>query len=227
MSTNNRGRNPEVFDEQLILRIIDDCKRGLKLKGKIKYMDVYRFASDGFNNGKYPYLKRKLSDDYWRKPNRQGKQLVDKVNAFTEEHLPAIGTSESNEILINTEDAVNRLFSGSAKDKNQLINTLRINEMKAKQFFSRLSRIEKELQNEREQKLYWKNRFERIQTIIFQLMEYSASKDFPIENIMNTGRTRTKPVTNILESVFSNDPTISYEFESYIVSKSTERNDKV
>jgi|SRR5690606_215264 len=223
---NNPGRKPQIFNDQLILDIIYECKKELSIKGKIKYSQVYQYALENFNNEKYPFLKKKLSEDYWRKNGRQGKELIDKVNAV-EEVLLKKDNDEESALVVNTEDAVNKLFTGGNKEQKQLIDKLRNNEVNAKKFYKKALKLEEELRNEREQKILWKEKAGRLQIIIFQLLEYSGSKNFPIENIINTGKTRNEPVNKILQSVFSDEPTIGYDFTQYINNNNSNQSSKV
>lgn len=213
----NAGRKRDEYEEQLILNIIYECKSELKINGKISYSQVRDFALNKYKEKHYPFLSKPLSDDYWRKIGKQGRTLIDKVN---EPELKDIEeTIEDEDNVIKTEEVINKLFNGNSKDKEKLINLLRINEVKAKAYSQKSERLAEELEKEKAQKDEYKKKADELQILIFQLMEYSASKDFPIENLMNTGKTRTKPVTNILELAFSNHPEIAYDFEEYLSHK--------
>lgn len=210
-----KGRKAVIYEEQLILNIIYNCMDELKIKGKVKYSQVYKYALKKYNEGVYPFLNDPLSEDYWRKANRQGKDLIDKVNQIDEVYITSSVNEENAETIIQTEDAINKLFNGNEKDKKKLIDHLRINEVKAKKFYKQIAKLQTELNEEKEQKEMWKDKAENLQTILFQIMEYSASKNFPIENLINTGKTRTDGTTNILEMLFSDDPTIGFEFKDF------------
>lgn len=219
MKTTNKGRKSVIYDEDLILGIIYDCKSKWKIKGKIPYSKVTEYTKR--NLTKYPFIKGTLSEDYWRKIGRQGRELVDRVNDV--ETMPLVGDSNSvideSETFTNTADTVNKLFTGSEKNKKLLIDSLRINEVKARNFYKKNKRLYQDLNIEREKMQVWKKKANRLQTILFQIMEYSASKNFPIENLINTGATRTSPVNKILDTVFSDDPTIGFDFEQYYEDK--------
>jgi len=58
-------------------------------------------------------------------------------------------------------------------------------------------------------------------------MEYSKKKDFLVENLFNTGKTRTKPVDLILSSMFGDDPSIGFEFEQYMDQKESQSDNVV
>lgn len=213
--TTTKGRKAVIYEEQLILNIIYNCIDDLKIKGKVKYSQVYKYALKKYNDGEYSFLKNSLSEDYWRKTNRQGKELIDKVNQIDEVYIATNANEENGETIIQTEDAINKLFNGNEKDKKKLIDHLRINEVKAKKFYKQTVKLQTELEKEKEQKEIWKNKAENLQTVLFQIMEYSASKDFPIENLINTGKSRKNGATNVLEQIFSDDPTLGFEFKDF------------
>lgn len=211
--THSRGRKAVIYDEQLILNIIYQCIKDLKIIGKIKYSQVHKYAFKQYSAGEYEFLKSPLSEDYWRKNSRQGKELIDRVNQINEVTLNNKSASGTSETIIHTEDAVNKLFTGQAKDKKRLIDHLRINEVKAKKLYKQTKQLQTALENERKQKEGWKNKAENLQILLFQILEYSASKEFPIENLINTGKTRTASVTNILEHIFDDDPAFAFDFQ--------------
>lgn len=225
----NRGRPVKKYNQDEIENIVKLCKKELGIIGLIKYSVIYKFALELFNDGKISY---QLSEDFWRKPNRQGTLALQAINEIIEDTVHA-GESEVTK-TISTFDAVNKLYTGKVKDKKELINKLTLNEVKAKQYIRKNSQLEskvKKLQNEvldlKEQREQLKAKVDELQNVLFKFMEYSKMKDFPVENIFNTGKTRTKPVDLILKSMFGDDPSIGFDFERYIKQKEAQTDNMV
>ncbi|MDQ0228865.1 hypothetical protein [Metabacillus malikii] len=214
------------FDEDKILEIIHQFKKDMKVKGKVKPRQVFEYVAENYDLGKYPFLPKKPSYDYWRKWDYQGKKLIEKVNSINTEPVLKNDETEDSGELIDTEDAVHKLYTGNKKDKQKLINSLRINEVKAKKYFKRMHKLEKQLEEEKEQKNKYKQQADALQTILFQIMEHSASQGFPVDNLINTGKTRTQPVQMILEQIFADNPLDGYQFDQYQNEKAAERNNQ-
>ncbi|WP_375089157.1 hypothetical protein ACDZ29_25570 [Peribacillus sp. RS7] len=218
------GRNRDIYPEQIIKNIILKCAEDEAIVGEIPYSQVRDFAYKLFYDGKLPkdIFRKKLSDDFWRKKDRQGCQILKEINDARMDSV-----KEGKELMIvKTEREVNNLFIGQLKDKKRLIQRLKINEYAA----SKLNEEKKILKNKikkievdmdllikEKEKLKVKN--QELQLLLFQFMEYSKKKGFPVENIYNTGKTRTEPVSGILRSVFSSNPMLGFEFENYIKDK--------
>ncbi|MBT2605580.1 hypothetical protein J7E55_21600 [Bacillus sp. ISL-53] len=217
----DRGRPAKKYNQEEIENIVIACRDENKINGLLKYSVVYKYALQLYEEGK---IKDKLSEDFWRKPNKPGTLAIKKVNEILED-VVKVDEGET-EKLISTRDAVNKLFTGKDKDKKELINKITINEVNAKKFIKKNKKLndkiislELEIQRLTEQRDAWKQKNHEMQTVLFKFMEYSKKKGFPVENIFNTGQTRTKPVDIILSSMFGENPTIGFDFEKYIEEK--------
>ena len=212
------------FNEENILNLIYDYKKDMKIIGKVKPRQVYEYVAENYELKKYPFLNKKPSYDYWRKWEYQGKKLIEKVNSINTEPVITNGDFEDVGEFVNTEEAVYKLFSGNGKDKQKLINILRINEVKAKKYFKRVRRLETQLEEELKLKNDYKQQVDSLQTILFQMMEHSATKGFPVDNFINTGKTKSESVKMVLEKVFSDNPISAYEFEQFQKQKKNKKN---
>ncbi|WP_040204054.1 hypothetical protein [Neobacillus jeddahensis] len=217
----SRGRPAKKHNQEEIENIVKACRDEYKINGLLKYSVVHKYALQLYEEGK---IKDKFSEDFWRKPNRQGTLAIAKINQIL---VDVVKVDESEtEKTISTLDAVEKLFTGKEKDKKELINKMSINEVKAKQYINKSKKLkdkiishELEIQRLKEQRDEWKQKTLEMQNILFKFMEYSKKKGFPVENIFNTGHTRTKPVELILSSMFGENPTIGFDFEMYIEEK--------
>lgn len=217
----NRGRPAKQYDQEIIENIVKMCKEENKIIGVLKYSVVYKYALELYEDGKIDY---KLSEDFWRKPNRQGTLAIAKFNEIIENTVQ-VDESET-ERTVSTLDAVNKLFTGREKDKKELINKLTLNEVKASQYIkknkhlkNKVQQLESKVNDMKEQRDFQKARADELQLVLFKFMEYSKSKGFPVENIFNTGKTRTEPVEKILGNLFVDNPTVAYDFDRYLIEK--------
>lgn len=210
------GRKKSIYDKEFILNIIYDCIQSNHITGIVKNSEVYKHALDLYSEGK---IDIKLSDDYWRKPERQGTQILAEVN-----YQRINDTSKEIKItqVLNTEDVVEEYFEGSAVSKKKLINKLRFNENRAKseimqndKLTNKMGTLIHEVSSLKEQLADNKQKADTLETVLFQFMDYSQSQGNNMTNLMNTGKTRTKPVEKMLESLFSEHPDTAYNFEQY------------
>lgn len=216
------GRKPKLYEEQVILDLIYSCISEKKIVGKVEYQVVYPYCLELYEDKKINF---KLSEDYWRKPGRQGTELLKKVNKVA---IDDIKVDEDDIVsIVDTEDAINKLYDGKESNRKKLLDTLKLNEVKLRRYIKeckrlnkKLNTLEDELTTKKQDVQEWKNKAEELQRQLFLIMEYSESKNFPIVNILNTGRTRTEAVDMQLKSLFGDNPTIGYEYEQYIQKKS-------
>ena len=72
-------------------------------------MDVYRYSKDLFENGEIEYN----IESFWRKG--EGRDTIDKTNQVMQHHIP--NEVQEDESIINTNDIVNKFFTGKTSDK--------------------------------------------------------------------------------------------------------------
>jgi hypothetical protein len=201
-----RGRPKKEIPKNVVQDLIYRYTKDYNVTGKIGYMDVYRFSQELFKNGE---IEHDIGEFYWRKG--EGRDAIDKANkVIVHSHKDPFVDDES---FINTEDAVNKFFSGNKADKQKLIGALKMNEIKLQKYIQRTNNLEKELyalkqdiEKEREQSIKWKKDVEKYEERMFQWMELSINKDIPLINILSTGKSRTKTVEELLKSIFSENP---------------------
>lgn len=203
----NKGRPKIYIPENIVKEIIYRFSKERKTSGKIKYMDVFRYSNELFKNKEIQY---EISEFYWRKG--EGRNLIDKANEVI---THSITTTDENldETVIDTEDAVNKFYTGKKQDKDKLIGALKINEQKLKQYIKRTSRTEKQLSESREQIRILKEKIDNLnqqltkyENKLFEWLELSNNKNVPLYNLLTTGSSRTSIVENLLKSIFSDNP---------------------
>ncbi|WP_394191434.1 hypothetical protein [Paenisporosarcina quisquiliarum] len=211
MST--KGRKPQIYPGEIIDKIIYQYLQLNKNTGLIKYLDVHRFSQELFNKGE---TLNNFSEDFWRKPGRQGRKAIDGANEVLEHTISVSGISEDK--VIDSIDAVNKFFIGKNENKEKLIGALLINENKLKKYILKNQKIESDLKkriNEIEllkgvNQNYLKmlNEYEKI---FFQWLDASSHEDVPLINLITTGKTRNKVVQHLFNTMFSENPNQGYE----------------
>lgn len=217
------GNREKLYPPAIIKNIILKCAEDEAINGEIRWTDVLKYATKMFNEKKLPKeIDKPLKEDYWRRDWRQGYKILKEVNEIRDASIKQ-GVNYS---VIETEKEVHSLFTGKDADKARLIQKLKINEIIAKKLIDekdklgqKIVKLEQSKDSYKEQRDEWKDRFNQIQILLFQFMEYSKKNGFPVENIYNTGKTRSTPVDRILASIFGDKATFGFEFEQYLTKK--------
>jgi len=194
------GRKQKIYPQKEIDSILDLYIEEEDVYGKIEYLKVHRFALNLYENQKIPY---KLSEDYWRKPNRQGRMTIDNYNNVIVDNVLASNKREIT--IVNVEDAV-------LKNKGNLdilISTLKTNEEqlricieKENELELKVKKLENALQEEKQKNKILEEKSDILQTTLFQFFEYGTSTDVPIINLLNSGKTKHKRVKNAFDKIF-------------------------
>ncbi|HEF5706559.1 hypothetical protein OCD79_00175 [Bacillus wiedmannii] len=206
MTGRRRGRPKAEYPVHIIQNIIYRYSKEKKIKGKIQYMEVYRFSQELFQKGEIEY---NMKEFFWRKGT--GREHIDKANEVLTHSIA--GNTQEDEIIINTEDAINKFFTGKQADKNKLIGTLKINENKLKKYIQKCKILEKQLSEakgaitEQKEKIkHSQNKIDTYEETLFQWLELSNNKNIPLYNLMTTGKTRTPFAHELLRFIFSENP---------------------
>lgn len=226
----NKGRKPKIYPKEIIENIIYQYIQMNKNNGLIKYMDIYRFSNELYETRASPYY---FSEDFWRKTGRQGRQAVDKANEIFE-HTVSLSAQE-DEKVVDTMDAVNKFFQGKEANKEKLTGALLINENKLKKYIQRnkkfsmdLSKRDKTITSLKEENHLLKQRLTEYEELFFQWLDSSSHEDTPLINLITTGKTRSKVVQKLFETMFNENPVKGFEkFEDYRVNKRNEKEHNV
>ncbi|MDI3091476.1 hypothetical protein QJ133_10075 [Priestia megaterium] len=204
----NKGRKPKMYPQDEINQIVFIYTQQPENTGLIKYMNVYRFALNLYETGQIPY---KLSDDFWRKTGRQGRNTIDKTNEIYEYSVP-YSESEDDKV-IDSEDAINKFFEGKESNKDKLLGAVQINEKKLKRYIhktkdlsKRLSNKDKKLSELKIENQLLKEKLNKYEEYFFQWLDASIDPDTPLINLITTGKTRSKVVDNLFNNMFSEEP---------------------
>ncbi|MFC3749288.1 hypothetical protein [Paenibacillus sp. GCM10012306] len=222
-----------IYGEEIIDEIIHRYIALNNITGEIEYSGVRDFAfhlwnikDPLFTNKMYYqlidpktdelpkkkiYKNIKLSDDFWRKPQYQGRQRIDAVNNLlsetvskantVEQHIPKIDTiiemhKNSPTLLKMHLNRFEKLIKSCLSREKKL-------EEKVEELLGNISEIKKEKKRIEKQN-------QALQDTLFKLFEYSYSRDVPLENQLNTGKGRSNIVERALRDTFSGDPSSFY-----------------
>lgn len=199
-----------------------------KINGEIEYSNVRDFALELYNK-KHPifteklyyqlvdsstgelsdkiYKNIKLSDDFWRKPQYQGRQMIDEANKLLSK--TAAKPSKRQSIIPNTDFLVETNKSNIPQLKLQLKpleEQLRSNIRLIEKLEGKIRELETVISSLKEEKLDLKKKIDALQDSLHKFFEWSAASDIPLKNQLNTGKGRMKHVEAALKAAFSGDP---------------------
>ncbi|MCM3323297.1 hypothetical protein [Cytobacillus kochii] len=217
---NNRrtpGARPKEYSEEIIREIIYRYRQQVQPTGRIPNEKVYKFAKNLVNseihdtNDILNNLDKKYgSEDFWRKNNKKtgkpnlGKKLVDEANELKNYYIK---DSVNNTTKIpSVEDAVYKL-----NDKEDLIEALKPLEDLCIKLAEKEVKLSEEIDKLKEKLTYHKNKSERQEDAIFKLARYGRTNKGLVNNILNTGSSKSKLVSEALESIFINPMEFLYD----------------
>ncbi|OFD66067.1 hypothetical protein BWGOE6_03920 [Bacillus mycoides] len=203
----SRGRKPNLYPKDILLKIIDDFLRNQENVQIIRYKEIFLYALEEYNKG---ILDFKLSEDFWRKPGRQGKLLVDEIN---KKRSALIENNNQYIEIISTNDVINRLSQDTPATKKKIINQLKVNEYGYRKISTRYNQLkEKEAKMTQEiiklkaEIVNLKDNNEIYQNVLFQWANLSSVKDLDLINLITTGKTRSATVEQLFKDIFKEQP---------------------
>ena len=203
----SRGRKPKIYPKDILLKIIDDFLRNQGDIQIIRYKEIFLYALEEYNKG---ILDFKLSEDFWRKPDRQGKLLVDEIN---KKRSALIENNNQYIEIISTNDVINRLSQDTPATKKKIINQLKVNEYGYRKISTRYNQLkEKEAKMSQDiaelkaEIVNLKDNNEIYQNVLFQWANLSSVKDLGLINLITTGKTRSATVEQLFQDIFKEQP---------------------
>ncbi|MGE7024459.1 hypothetical protein [Solibacillus cecembensis] len=222
MANKSRLYGEDVIKE-IIYRYIDENN----IAGEIEYSNVRDFALKLWENKDHLFTQKmyyqlidkntgetsdkiykniKLSDDFWRKPQYQGRQQID---AFNDVLSKTVARTSKREFYIpNVEFVIDKFKHNITQLKlnlKPLEAQLKKSILQEEKLENRIKNLIEDNSNLKNQKndLYIQN--QKLQDALYKMFEYSASRDIPLENQLNTGKGRTKRVEEALKDVFGDN----------------------
>ncbi|MCI0766540.1 hypothetical protein [Bacillus sp. TL12] len=199
----SRGRKPNLYPKDILLKIIDDFLRNQANVQIIRYREIFLYALEEYNKG---ILDFKLSEDFWRKPGRQGKLLVDEIN---KKRSALIENNNQYIEIISTNDVINRLSQDTPATKKKIINQLKVNEYgyrkistRYKQLKEKEAKMTQEIVELKAEIANLKDNNEIYQNVLFQWANLSSIKELDLINLITTGKTRSATVEQLFQDMF-------------------------
>lgn len=203
----SRGRKPKIYPKDILLKIIDDFLRTQENVQIIRYKEIFLYALEEYNKG---ILDFKLSEDFWRKPDRQGKLLVDEIN---KKRSALIENNNQYIEIISTNDVINRLSQDTPATKKKIINQLKVNEYgyrkistRYKQLKEKEAKMTQEIVELKAEITNLKDNNEIYQNVLFQWANLSSVKELDLINLITTGKTRSATVEQLFQDMFKEQP---------------------
>ncbi|PGH72143.1 hypothetical protein CN894_11700 [Bacillus thuringiensis] len=203
----SRGRKPKIYPKDILLKIVDDFLRNQANVQIIRYKEIFLYALEEYNKG---ILDFKLSEDFWRKPGRQGKLLVDEIN---KRRSTLIENNNQYIEIISTNDVINRLSQDTPATKKKIINQLKVNEYgyrkistRYKQLKEKEAKMTQEIVELKAEIANLKDNNEIYQNVLFQWANLSSIKELDLINLITTGKTRSATVEQLFQDIFKEQP---------------------
>lgn len=203
----SRGRKPKIYPKDILLKIVDDFLRNQENVQIIRYKEIFLYALEEYNKG---ILDFKLSEDFWRKPERQGKLLVDEIN---KKRSTLIENNNQYIEIISTNDVINRLSQDTPATKKKIINQLKVNEYgyrkistRYKQLKEKEAKMTQEIVELKAEIANLKDNNEIYQNVLFQWANLSSIKELDLINLITTGKTRSATVEQLFQDIFKEQP---------------------
>ncbi|WP_413564739.1 hypothetical protein [Bacillus sp. 3P20] len=203
----SRGRKPKIYPKDILLKIIDDFLRNQANVQTIRYKEIFLYALEEYNKG---VLDFKLSEDFWRKPGRQGKLLVDDMN---QKRSALIENNKQYIEIISTNDVINKLSQDTPATKKIIINQLKVNEYgyrkistRYKQLKEKEAKMTQEIVELKAEIANLKDNNEIYQNVLFQWANLSSIKELDLINLITTGKTRSATVEQLFQDIFKEQP---------------------
>ncbi|WP_219376030.1 hypothetical protein [Bacillus mycoides] len=205
MNSNKGPGRPKkyAFTEELkqeLLNLIREYNKNYNPYPQIKYKHIWEYATTLYEQDKFPV---KTSYDFWKKKDRLGRQLIDKVNVLQSQK---VSISQSIELdLINIKELIDR-YGG--KNKDLLWEYLEPYDRHLYNIVHKIKRLEEE-NNRLRDKLNTKDltiqtlkdQNHKIQKLLFAMFTYS-NKENELLNMINTGDSKSKVINLALEDTF-------------------------
>lgn len=203
----SRGRKPKIYPKDILLKIVDDFLRNQANVQIIRYKEIFLYALEEYNKG---ILDFKLSEDFWRKPGRQGKLLVDEIN---KKRRALIENNNQYIEIISTNDVINRLSQDTPATKKKIINQLKVNEYGYRKISTRYKQLKEKEAKMTQEIVELKAEIENLkdnneiyQNVLFQWANLSSIKELDLINLITTGKTRSATVEQLFQDIFKEQP---------------------
>lgn len=223
MRNKGRGR-PKFLLNKTSLKELEDVissyRENVKPRGTISINSIVKYSKELYQKEQVKYL---FSEHFWK--NGEGRDILERKNQVIKAIVVDKELTDSTRI-IDTRDAVEKLYNGNDSSKKRIINSLIRNEKNLirvhkenSQLKSNLEALHTELENVKKDRDRALNKLKSVETTMFSWLDASVHKDSMLTNIITTGKSRNSIVKKFFESAFD-QPLDGYKkFEEYRTSE--------
>lgn len=214
-----RGRPKFELDTEslkAIEEVISSYRNNVKPRGIISINSIVKHSKELYEDKRIGYL---FSEHFWK--NGEGRNIIEEKNQVIKA-IPMNNTLSDSNTIVDTEDAIEKLYKGNHSNKKKLINSLIRNEKNLirlqkenKKFKDSLEKLQKELEIVKEDKNRALASLKEVESIMFNWLNASAHKDVPLTNIITTGNSRNSIVNKFFETAFDKPMDGYKKFEEY------------
>lgn len=157
------------------------------------------------------YKNIKLSDDFWRKPQYQGRQKIDATNALLSN--TAAKPKKRQTYIPNTDFLIETNKGNLSQLKLQLKpleEQVRSSYKLIDKLEGKIAELEEQITSLKKDKASLKKQNDDLQDALYKFFELSAASDVALKNQLNTGIGRMKQVETALRTAFGGDPSVFY-----------------
>lgn len=185
-----RKNNDSIFTEKLYYRLLD------KTTGKVSEKIIKNIE---------------LKDDFWRKPQYQGRQKIDAANELLSK---TVAKTKKRQVYIPNVDFILETHKNNINQLRihlkPLEEQLKISIKNEETLEDKIDKLEDQINELKSEKIALRSQNDKYQTALYKMFEYSVSREVPLENQLNTGKGKTPRVEQALREAFSGDLTAFY-----------------
>lgn len=195
----NAGRKKKLTEEH-VNELIYLYKTEKQIEGRIKYLDMYRFNKEKFEQGEVSYV---AGEDFWRKENRLGKEMIDQANMVFSHKL---ADSSGDEVTVpSVVDTINKCYNQRDELIEKLLPLERLALKKIeteKKLKAQLIEAENKQKEARKEIEDIKKQKDILQDFVLKMFRYGASKETPIVDFLTMKSPQSEIVRKAIEEIF-------------------------
>ncbi len=195
----NAGRKKKLTEQQ-VNELIYLYKTEKQIEGRIKYLDMFRFNKEKFELGEVSYV---AGEDFWRKENRLGKEMIDQANMVFSHKL---ADSNGNEVTVpSVVDTINKCYNQRDEliEKLLPLERLALKKIEAeKKLKVQLIEAENKYKEARKDIEELKKQKDELQDLVLKMFRYGSLKETPIVDFLTMKSPQSEIIRNAIEGIF-------------------------
>lgn len=223
-----RGRPKQKITKEikeLVEHIIYRYRKEVKPRGLITINGIVKYSEELYQKKQIDY---KLKEHFWKRG--YGRSVIDNKNKVIQT-VPNDNELTDKEAVVDTVDAVEKLYKGKPSDKKKIISSLRRNEVNLirvrkenETLRKKIKKLETELEKAKQEKTLLSEDVKELQEMFFSWLDASVNNNNPLINTITTGPTRSSVVDEFFVKAFNNPTDGIKKFQEYRNAKSSKKN---